>query len=174
MRGADVVYESPDLNDLDRINMENLFRAHWNEAAVPLLMKDAEFFFDWEWHARAQKLGLWTCFAAREGCSAEIRKGRERGAGGIGGIAGYASFFVSRHPFIDERTAQMESFYVVPACRDGFAGVRLLRFAAESLKKQGVRAVHLGAPFYGRCGGLFRRLGAQPLETVWRLDMQTV
>lgn len=78
--------------------------------------------------------------------------------------------------FAGVRTATQGPWYVEPEVRktSPSLGIRLLRESLPLLRKLGVQTAF---PHYwekgggARLGSVFRRLGAEPLETVWQLDL---
>lgn len=96
---------------------------------------------------------------------------------GPGRLLGYCIWMLGTDlEFAGVRTATQGPWYVEPEARKASPslGIRLLKDSLPLLRKLGVQTAF---PHYWERGGgarlasLFRRLGAEPLETVWQLDL---
>lgn len=89
-----------------------------------------------------------------------------------GKAVGYASFVVSRSLHHDSLQAYHDALYLVPHHRQGGAGLRLIDHAGRCLAAEGVQVVYQHAKTNHDHGPVLRRLGYEPIETVWakRLD----
>jgi GNAT superfamily N-acetyltransferase len=64
-------------------------------------------------------------------------------------------------------TCTMDIFYVHPERRTGSAGVRLFRFVEAELKRRGVDRWFMGSKVAADASALFKRIGAEPVETYY-------
>jgi len=64
-------------------------------------------------------------------------------------------------------TCTMDIFYVHPDKRTGSAGVRMFRFVETELKRRGVQRWFMGSKIQADASALFKRIGAQPVETYY-------
>ena len=65
------------------------------------------------------------------------------------------------------RLAALDGLYLAPWARGGLFALRLLRHAESALAGRGVSLVQYSSPASRPCHALYRRLGAQPTETIW-------
>ena len=105
----------------------------------------------------------------------EIYLERERQGGTIfvtlrdaGAMIGYFIGFVS--PGLHYQTCLtciMDIFYVQKDKRNGTAGIRLFRAVEEELKRRGVQRWFMGSKIHADASALFKRIGAEPVETYY-------
>ncbi len=83
-------------------------------------------------------------------------------------LCGYAVFVLS---FCHHKQrlfcASLDALYVAPAMREGFAGLRLLRYAEKALQARGVQRIQYSSPTSRPCDALYRRLGAKHTESLY-------
>lgn len=64
-------------------------------------------------------------------------------------------------------TCTMDIFYIAQEKRTGSAGVRLFRFVEAELQRRGVQRWFMGSKIHADASALFKRIGAQPVETYY-------
>lgn len=64
-------------------------------------------------------------------------------------------------------TCNMDIFYVRADKRQGSAGVRLFRLVEQELRRRGVQRWFMGSKIHADASALFKRIGAQPVETYY-------
>lgn len=64
-------------------------------------------------------------------------------------------------------TCTMDIFYVRADKRKGSAGVRMFRFVEAELKRRGVQRWFMGSKVKADASALFKRIGAEPVETYY-------
>jgi GNAT superfamily N-acetyltransferase len=62
-------------------------------------------------------------------------------------------------------TCTMDIFYVHPEKRTGSAGIRMFRFVETELRRRGVQRWFMGSKIHADASALFKRIGAEPVET---------
>ena len=83
-------------------------------------------------------------------------------------LAGYAAFTLVDCPHRPQTLlAALDGLYLAPWARGGLFALRLLRHAEAALAARGVSLVQYSSPASRPCHALYRRLGAQPTETIW-------
>ena len=83
-------------------------------------------------------------------------------------LVGYASYFVHAQPqFCDAVDAVEDAIYVLPECRNGYIGRRLLRFTEDQLQAEGVRLIYQHAPEGHGFAHLLTHLGYEPVYTLY-------
>ena len=134
-----------------------LLHRHWEEVAV---YRDIPLMPDREVYAAMEMAGYLRCYTARAEASGEL--------------IGYAVFVVRRAlHYITSLQAMSDVVYLAPEHRGGLVGMRMLRYAEEQLRAEGVQVVlhhaKLGHPALARC---LERMGYAPQDVVYgrRLD----
>jgi hypothetical protein len=157
-----------------------LTAAHWDE--VEARLHGAQHYaLDDNRYASLERLGMLHISAARgpavaaggEPCDAtdastldESHATSETGASAP--LAGYAAFtIVDCHHRPQTLLAALDGLYLAPWARGGLFALRLLRHAEAALAARGVGLVQYSSPTSRPCHALYRRLGAQPTETIW-------
>lgn len=90
-----------------------------------------------------------------------------------GALVGYLFVLVNQHlHYASTLYAQTDIFWLEPAYRQGFVGLRMFREMERHLKSRGVKVIHAVVKLHfeagrGTLGPLFKRLGYGPVETVW-------
>lgn len=64
-------------------------------------------------------------------------------------------------------TCTMDIFFIAPEKRKGSVGVRLFRFVESELRRRGVDRWFMGSKIHADASALFKRIGAQPVETYY-------
>lgn len=133
-----------------------LLEAHWREITrYPDIPLDP----DVEGYERMERAGMLRCYTARE--SSELA------------LIGYVTFFVL-HSLHYRRSLQahQDVLFLLPEHRTGMAGVRLIKFAEERLKAEGVQVVYHHAKRKNKVGELLERLGYEFVDGLYakRLD----
>ena len=153
-----------------------LAAAHWDEVEAPL-HGPQHYTLDHERYASLERLGMLHISAARgrtvdepcdatEGTPDEPRTDAETNASAP--LAGYAAFTVVACPHRPHTLlAALDGLYLAPWARGGLFALRLLRHAEAALAARGVSLVQYSSPASRPCHALYRRLGAQPTETIW-------
>ena len=153
-----------------------LAAAHWDEVEAPLYGPQ-HYTLDHERYASLERLGMLHISAARgrtvdepcdatEGTPDEPRTDAETNASAP--LAGYAAFTVVACPHRPHTLlAALDGLYLAPWARGGLFALRLLRHAEAALAARGVSLVQYSSPASRPCHALYRRLGAQPTETIW-------
>ena len=157
-----------------------LTAAHWDEVEAPL-HGPQHYALDDNRYASLERLGMLHISAARgpvvaaggEPCDAtaagtpdESHATSETGASAP--LAGYAAFTLVDCPHRPQTLlAALDGLYLAPWARGGLFALRLLRHAETALAARGVGLVQYSSPASRPCHALYRRLGAQPTETIW-------
>ena len=155
--------------------------AHWDEVEATL-HGPQHYALDHNRYASLERLGMLHISAARgpavaagaEQCDAAdvtgtpdaTRTTSETGASAP--LAGYAAFTLVDCPHRPQTLlAALDGLYLAPWARGGLFALRLLRHAEAALAVRGVGLVQYSSPTSRPCHALYRRLGAQPTETIW-------
>ena len=131
-----------------------LLQAHWREIAH---YQDIELKPDVETYARLQAAGQLRCYTARDS----------------GRLIGYVVFFVRPNPhYATSLQAHQDVLFVALDYRKGMVGVRLIRFAEQRLKAEGVQVIYHHAKRTNKVGELLKRLGYELVDEIYakRLD----
>lgn len=89
-----------------------------------------------------------------------------------GVLVGYVFVLVFPHlHYFSTTWAQTDMFWLQPAYREGWTGVRMFRELEKHLKTRGVKVIHVVVKLHyqaerGTLNKLFERLGYHPIETV--------
>ncbi len=82
-------------------------------------------------------------------------------------LAGYATFFVNKHPhYEDSLQAQQDLVFMVPEHR-GLFGLSFLRYCDEELINEGVEAILQHSPVKRDFGPVLGKLGYEPIQTLY-------
>ena len=160
---------------------EQLTAAHWDEVEAPLHGAQ-HYAIDHNRYASLERLGMLHISAARgpaiaagaEQCDAADVTGTPDEADATieadatAPLAGYAAFTLVDCPHRPQTLlAALDGLYLAPWARGGLFALRLLRHAESALAARGVGLVQYSSPASRPCHALYRRLGAQPTETIW-------
>ena len=132
-----------------------LFKKHHaeialNREAIPL---DP----DWDRYYNADLAGMLRCLTVR------VR----------GVLVGYIFVVVSPHlHYASTVFAQTDIFWLDPAWRQGWLGIRMFKQMEETLREWGVKVIYVNAKLHfmaerGTIGKLFERLGYKPTEMLY-------
>lgn len=151
---------------------EQLAAAHWNEVEAALHGAQ-RYRLDHERYASLERLGMLHISAARgiaedEPCGVAHATGVNAATGLTAPLAGYAAFTLVDCPHRPQtRLAALDGLYLAPWARGGLFALLLLRHAESALAGRSVSLVQYSSPASRPCHALYRRLGAQPTETIW-------
>lgn len=84
-----------------------------------------------------------------------------------GKLVGYAVYIVGKNLHYDVLMAESDVFFLLPAYRKGFAGLRMLRSAERHLECIGVQRIVQRCKVAHDCGILFERMGYTNTEKVY-------
>jgi GNAT superfamily N-acetyltransferase len=133
-----------------RAELPDLISLHYEEIA---LNKDAiKLNPDWDAYAEGEAQGAIKCFTARDG----------------GKLVGY--FVVCLHRSLhykDHLYATNDIIFLHPDHRKGFAGPRLIKFAEQCLKDDGVSLLFINSKTHKPFDALLRRMGYSHIENVF-------
>ena len=145
---------------LDEPNLGEMLRAHWEELSAH--KEELPLDPDFERLIVYNDAGLYRVWTARDGDT----------------LAGYIAFYVFSPPHHKSAVIAVDDgYYLAPAYRRGWAGVRMWRGALDALAQLGVVGCigHHKLHFQERRGGIgaiFRRLGFEPTDTLWWLTLR--
>lgn len=132
-----------------------MFQAHYQEIAR---YKDIQLDPDLWFYARLEETGGLRVYSARAD----------------GALIGYIIFIVRTNPhYRASLHAHQDILFLLPAYRKGMTGIRLIRYADEQLRAEGVQVVTQHVKDYADFGPVLERLGYEKIETTWakRLDV---
>jgi GNAT superfamily N-acetyltransferase len=132
---------------------EPMFEAHWREASNDLSIPvDVA----WDSYQRLELFGMMACVVARDG---------ER-------LVGYAVYIL--HPSLHYRglvVGDADVFYLDPAYRRGWVGVRLFQCCEDVLRRRGAAVMQTRVKEHvmgGRVASIMRYLRCRKTESAWR------
>jgi hypothetical protein len=133
-----------------RREIEPLLIEHWNEIA---LNKDIiKLNPDWREYARLDELNALRIYTARKD----------------GELMGYFVIMVSRSlHYKDHLFANNDIVFLTKPARKGLTGLKLVKFAMESLKAEGVTKLHINTKTHQPFDPIMERLGFEEIETVF-------
>ena len=133
-----------------RREIEPLLMEHWNEIA---LNKDIiKLNPDWREYARLDELNALRIYTARKD----------------GELMGYFVIMVSRSlHYKDHLFANNDIVFLTKPARKGLTGLKLVKFAMESLKAEGVTKLHINTKTHQPFDPIMDRLGFEEIETVF-------
>lgn len=133
-----------------RREIEPLLMEHWNEIA---LNKDIiKLNPDWREYARLDELNALRIYTARKD----------------GELMGYFVIMVSRSlHYKDHLFANNDIVFLTKPARKGLTGLKLVKFAIESLKAEGVTKLHINTKTHQPFDPIMERLGFEEIETVF-------
>ena len=129
-----------------------LLEAHWQELnntpGVPLDI-------NLDMYAQAHTAGSLRVFTARKSGNATL--------------IGYSAVFVHRGLHNSQNQATQDVFYVVPECRGGMVGTRLIKFAEDELRREGVQLAYTHSNVKNSLlGRLLMLLGYEPVSITYQ------
>lgn len=149
---------------------EQLAAAHWDEVEASLHGAQ-RYRLDHERYASLERLGMLHISAVRG--LPDTDQGAVSGTSSAP-LAGYAAFTLVACPHCPQTMlAALDGLYLAPEARGGLFALRLLRHAESALAARGVSLVQYSSPVSRPCHMLYRRLGAQPTETIWHKTLPT-
>lgn len=145
---------------LDEPNLEEMLRAHWQELSV---QKD-ELPLDTDYQCLVDQndRGLYRVWGARNGKT----------------LVGYLAFYIFCPPHHrGTLIAVDDGYYLDPAYRVGWNGVKMWRAALDALAQLGVKGVIGNDRLHfqkerGGIGAIFRRLGGTPTDRLWWFSLR--
>jgi GNAT superfamily N-acetyltransferase len=133
-----------------------LFEHHYREASADLSVPLA---MNWEMYERLEQAGLEACVIMRKD----------------GAPIGYAVYVMAPHMHYQTIVADADLFFIEPAHRSGWLGVKIFRVAEDLLREKGVNdmcnrvKLHVQPGRGGRdLGVMFRFMGYKPIETIYK------
>jgi GNAT superfamily N-acetyltransferase len=145
---------------LDEPNLDEMLRAHWEELSAH--KDEMPLDVDYQRLVDYNDQNIYRVWTARDGDT----------------LVGYIAFYVFVPPH-HRRTviAVDDGYYLEPAYRLGWNGVRMWRGALDALAEMGVIGVigHDKLHFQrqrGGIGAIFRRLGFEPTDRLWWLTLR--
>lgn len=153
-----------------------LAAAHWDEVEAPLHGQQL-YTLDHNRYASLERLGMLHISAARgqagnDNTEAAHATESTDGTDATAPLAGYAAFTLIDCPHRPQTLlAALDGLYLAPWARGGLFALRLLRHAEAALAARGVTLVQYSSPASRPCHALYRRLGAQPTETIWHKSL---
>ena len=133
-----------------RREIEPLLMEHWNEIASN---KDIiKLNPDWREYARLDELNALRIYTARKD----------------GELMGYFVIMVSRSlHYKDHLFANNDIVFLTKPARKGLTGLKLVKFAMESLKAEGITKLHINTKTHQPFDPIMERLGFEEIETVF-------
>jgi GNAT superfamily N-acetyltransferase len=140
-----------------RYEAEQLFQQHYREASADL---SVPLDIDWTMFGRLEAVDMIACVVVRR----------------AGAPIGYCVHIVYPHlHYTNHMVADVDVFFIDPAHRKGWLGIKLFQVAEQLLREKGVKEVwnrvklHVKPGRGGRdVGTVFRFLGYKPTETIYR------
>lgn len=86
-------------------------------------------------------------------------------------LVGYAVSWMSREPFASRRIAHGGAIYVAPSHRRHGLAQRLLAESEARARSAGCASIVWHSPGESRLGAVVERRGYQPIETIYRKDL---
>lgn len=145
-----ITYQEEFMSRLNREEFSGLVKEHWEESA---LHKD-KIFLDpnLELYLELESKGQSKLFTVRD----------------EGKLVGYFLVLVFKHLHYQGNTyAQNDVVFVTKEYRKGFTGIKLIKFAEECLKEDGVDVFNINVKKHKDFGPVLERLGFKPVETVY-------
>ena len=127
--------------------LPELFKAHWNEVSPYRHKASLKPNFD-QYFSLDRMGALWGFTARYESV-----------------LVGYLAFIVANNMYHQEKTADGNVFYMMPAFRSGWNAVKFLKFAEQVLKEEKVKFVNLECTVDFDLSPIFKYLGYKPTFT---------
>jgi hypothetical protein len=140
------------------VNVKNeikpLLDEHWKEIA--LHQDDIKLEPNWNAYSRMAEQGALRVYTARKS----------------GQLVGYFVVFVlpSMH-YMRHLFANNDILFLKKAERKGTTGIRLIKFAVEELKKEGVTLINVNVKKKQDFGPVMEHIGFEHIEDVWQLKV---
>ena len=141
------------------VNVKNeikpLLDEHWKEIA--LHQDDIKLEPNWNAYSRMAEQGALRVYTARKSDQ----------------LVGYFVVFVlpSMH-YMRHLFANNDILFLKKAERKGTTGIRLIKFAVEELKKEGVTLINVNVKKKQDFGPVMERIGFEHIEDVWQLKVK--
>ena len=127
-----------------------LLEKHWQEIAVN--KEHIKLNPDWEAYADLEAFGNLKIFTARDGSA----------------LVGYFVVFVRNHiHYKDHLFAHNDILFLSEPYRKGFTGIKLIKFAEECLKADGVSVLTINTKTHKPFDGVLQRLGFNHVENIY-------
>lgn len=127
-----------------------LLEKHWQEIAVN--KEHIKLNPDWEAYADLEASGNLKIFTARDGSA----------------LVGYFVVFVRNHiHYKDHLFAHNDILFLSEPYRKGFTGIKLIKFAEECLKADGVSVLTINTKTHKPFDGVLQRLGFNHVENIY-------
>jgi len=135
-----------------RREAEPLLKQHWEEIAVN---KDIiKLNPDWRAYAELDRINALRVFTARKD----------------GELIGYFVVIVSKAlHYADHLFANNDVIFLAKPARKGMTGIKLIKFAIESLKAEGITKLHVNTKAHQPFDPILERLGFEEIERVYSL-----
>lgn len=89
-----------------------------------------------------------------------------------GAMVGYALVVIQRHPHYDTICGFEDSYWIAPAFRRGWNGVRLIRRSREELAKRGVTVSYWYTKEFLSVATILERLGARKCDSLYVFGLE--
>jgi len=134
---------------------EPLLQQHWEEIA---LNKDIiKLNPDWRAYAELDRVNALRVFTARKD----------------GKLVGYFVVIVSKAlHYADHLFANNDIIFLTKPARKGLTGVKLIKFAIDSLKAEGITKLHINTKAHQPFDPILERLGFEEIERVYSLVLR--
>jgi len=133
-----------------RREIEPLLEEHWKEIA--LNKEIIKLNPDWRAYAELDKINALRIYTARK----------------EGKLMGYFVILVSRSlHYKDHLFANNDIVFLRKSARRGLTGLKLVKFAVESLQAEGVTKLHVNTKTHQPFDPIMERLGFEEIETVF-------
>lgn len=138
-----------------RREIEPLLEEHWKEIA---LNKDKiKLNPDWRAYADLDSINALRIYTARKD----------------GKLMGYFVIIVSKSlHYRDHLFANNDIIFLTKPARKGLTGVKLIKFALDSLEAEGVTKVHINTKAHQPFDAILERLGFEEIERVYSLMLR--
>tara|TARA_S200002703_G_scaffold80215_1_gene69145 strand:- start:4177 stop:4629 length:453 start_codon:yes stop_codon:yes gene_type:complete len=134
---------------------EPLLKEHWEEIA---LNKDIiKLNPDWKAYGELDRVNALRVFTARKD----------------GKLVGYFVVIVSKAlHYADHLFANNDIIFLTKPARKGLTGVKLIKFAIDSLKTEGITKLHINTKAHQPFDPILERLGFEEIERVYSLVLR--
>ncbi len=127
--------------------LKAIYPDHWRELAVD---QDIPLEPNYPGYAKLDEAGCVLLVTLRDGAKL---------------AAYFIGFLFPEMHYVNCYACTGDIFYVLPAYRNGFAGVRLFRAVEKALRLRGVQRWHVTSKLHKDSGALLRRMGFTAVET---------
>lgn len=111
---------------------------------------------NWDWYFNLARQGILTCFTARyEGI-----------------LVGYIVIFITTHMQFGHKHADAHMFWLDPAFRTGWNGIKFFRFMEDVLKEEKVQYINIEHTIHKDLSPLFKRLGYKPTFVIHSKELK--